>query len=124
MNTPSPEAIKAANRIKAMFMERDPHPDEVIVEIQAAIDEAIEADRFRRRDVLGWEQGYKCAQAESKVKADINAESEDTWKKAYDNLLIDYELVKKELASLKVKEAVRENKEKEVTHEREHTQKS
>jgi len=40
--------------------------------------------------------------------------SEDTWKKAYDNLLIDYELLKKELTKLKVKQAVRENREKGV----------
>jgi len=40
--------------------------------------------------------------------------SEDTWKKAYDNLLIDYELLKKELVKLKVKQAVRENREKGV----------
>ena len=40
--------------------------------------------------------------------------SENTWKKAYDNLLIDYELLKKELVKLKVKQAVRENREKGV----------
>src|SRR5262245_54110312 len=74
MNTPSPKAIETAEKIAAI---NDGYfiTSKAAEIIQAAIDAAIENDRWKRCDVLGWEEGYKCGKAEAKVKAEMESES-------------------------------------------------
>jgi len=109
---PSPKAIEIINRIIELTGDMPDYAEVEMAEIiQAAIDEACEetAEHFRKGLYA------KLDEAMAKAESRPAQEDKDTWKKAYDNLLIDYERLRRSVIAIlntkfKVKEAVRENR--------------